>query len=225
MIYNNNDSTEAFDIVAKARIKQLEKGFDLKRDVAYQEETLARAAIAYTLPSAEKDQALAYFYPLAWDPASYSGILPDTKFTLDERIEELGKAGALIIAQLQVYLFMKNQQEIMSKMCLVGYEVTFHHNGFHMKGRVTLHNQLMDSIEIMELQPYPDSTTILDSYKALDKSLEDLIQVIPNKELDEKFGYKSLCYENQSRNSDNVNDPNNEAEQVNNTIATFKHFK
>lgn len=88
----------ATDLIARERKRQIEKGWTIKHDDAHNQQELPIVAACYALPPKERNRKI-------WDETLVEKLFPwikrDWKPTPDDRIRELVRAGALIVAEIE----------------------------------------------------------------------------------------------------------------------------
>lgn len=110
IIEAKNNITAGGEIAIAERARQFTLGYDYKNDELYNDEQLAVAGAVYALPKEKRE--------LWWGNEWFSLInrfwpwnISYWKPTPEERIKELGKAAALIIAQID-YEIEKQKKEL-----------------------------------------------------------------------------------------------------------------
>lgn len=91
-------------LVSKERIRQIEEeGYSWRHDDQEITHQLSDAAIVYACTAPMRYEIM-HFWP--WDKSFFK---PDTYHTIDGRIKELTKAGALICAEIDRLIRLKNR--------------------------------------------------------------------------------------------------------------------
>lgn len=85
----------AIELIAEERQRQIEvEGWTPEHDDAHKEQEIAGAAACYAMPPGRREMALSYPVDWPWDAKWW-------KPTPNDRIRELVKAGALIVAEIE----------------------------------------------------------------------------------------------------------------------------
>lgn len=112
----NDDYLSGADRIARERMRQqVEEGRHVIADVAYAPGTLAMASLCYTLIAASSPEMRRQLRPAIpfsghwpWPEDAWKPSMTDSHL---DRVRELEKAGALIAAQIDAFLFIHRMQE------------------------------------------------------------------------------------------------------------------
>lgn len=97
-------------LVTKERMRQVyEEGYSFLHDDTETAHQLSDAAIVYACPAPMRHEVM-HFWP--WDKECFK---PDETYTIDGRIRELAKAGALICAEIDRLTRLKERTEYKTK--------------------------------------------------------------------------------------------------------------
>jgi len=91
------------ELISEERARQIVgEGYDQNHDSGYKKEELARAAICYALPNSIRNEFLFYRAGKIINEKLWPWQYAYWKPTPENRIKELAKAGALIVAQIDL---------------------------------------------------------------------------------------------------------------------------
>ena len=100
------DKLESIDLVKNERIRQItEEGYSCTHDDQEIAHQLSNAAIVYATPAPLRHEIM---HKWPWDIKHFK---PDSTATIDGRIRELTKAGALICAEIDRLIRAKERVE------------------------------------------------------------------------------------------------------------------
>ena len=100
------EELKSIELVKNERLRQItEEGYSWKHDDQELPHTMSDAAIVYATPSIFRHEIM---HKWPWDKKFYK---PDTTGTYDGRIRELTKAGALICAEIDRLIRVKERME------------------------------------------------------------------------------------------------------------------
>ena len=104
--FNNVDKLEGIDLVKNERMRQItEEGYSCTHDDQEIAHQLSNAAIVYATPAPLRHEIM---HKWPWDIKHFK---PDSTATIDGRIRELTKAGALICAEIDRLIRAKERVE------------------------------------------------------------------------------------------------------------------
>lgn len=98
---------KAIELILAERGKQIAKGYTSEHDDTHNEGQLAMAAVNYACTSRNR-MYVRSLYP--WDANEY--FHPDKTGTIDGRIKDLAKAGALIVAEIERLNRLKENESV-----------------------------------------------------------------------------------------------------------------
>src|SRR5690606_17309144 len=110
--------SRGIEIVFNERLRQIEiEGWTPEHDAEHTDESLPRAAACYAMPEEERKEYASFIvngtkekrYPRWW---LKSWDVSWWKPTADDRIKELAKAGALIVAEIDRLLTIEKKSEL-----------------------------------------------------------------------------------------------------------------
>ena len=100
------EKLKSIELVKNERLRQItEEGYSWRHDDQELPHTLSDAAIVYATPAIFRHETM---HKWPWDKKFYK---PDTTGTYDGRIRELTKAGALICAEIDRLIRVKERAE------------------------------------------------------------------------------------------------------------------
>ena len=104
------EKLKSIELVKNERLRQItEEGYSWEHDDQELPHTLSDAAIVYATPAMYRHEIM---HKWPWDKKFYK---PDTTGTYDGRIRELTKAGALICAEIDRLIRIKERVDYLAK--------------------------------------------------------------------------------------------------------------